>query len=325
VRPLTFFSWLSVWALHSRRRERHLRSRNSLRVLILGMLALALATPTPAAADTSNPAAYRLAVQDTLALTRGALPDDTDTARQAVNVLEGGAGLTQPEIIADLERKPPDFGDATRRLQALLDALDAPADTISPAQAQQRLNDVLAMKRYDALHRPPSWLDRLRQWFDDRINDLWNLFLRGASSSAPPNYVLYILGAIVVGVVAVLIFRSTRGRFTEGAMAGRHAGPRAPADYFSEADRLAAAGDRVRAIRALCAGVAATLAGERTWEGSPLTVREIFQHAPDPASLRPLLAPFEAAVYGGRPVDEATYARALQVAAPFRQPSELAA
>jgi hypothetical protein len=71
--------------------------------------------------------------------------------------------------------------------------------------------------------------------------------------------------------------------------------------------------------------VAATLTGERTWEGSPLTVREIFQHAPDPASLRPLLVPFEAAVYGGRDVDEATYQRAVQVAAPFRRPSELAA
>jgi len=288
-------------------------------------LALALATPTPASADTSTPAAYRQAVQDTLTLTRGALPGDTNLARQAVRVLEDGAGLTQPEIIGDLERNPPDFGDATRRLQALLDALDTPADTTDAAQAQQRLNDVLAMKRYDALHRPPSWFDRLRQWFGDRINDLLNLYRRGAGSSPVPVYFFYILGAIVVGAVAVLIFRSTRGRFAEGAMAGRSTGPRAPADYFSEADRLEAAGDRVRAIRALCAGVAATLAGERTWEGSPLTVREIFQHAPDPAGLRPLLVPFEAAVYGGRAVDEATYSRALQVAAPFRQRTELAA
>jgi hypothetical protein len=71
--------------------------------------------------------------------------------------------------------------------------------------------------------------------------------------------------------------------------------------------------------------VAATLAGEHTWEGSPLTVREIFQRAPDPARLRPLLMPFEAAIYGGRAVDAATYARAAQVAAPFRQPVQVAA
>ncbi len=75
------------------------------------------------------------------------------------------------------------------------------------------------------------------------------------------------------------------------------------------------------AIRALCAGVAATLAGERTWAGSPLTVREIFQRAPDPASLRPLLLPFEAAVYGGRDVDEHTYQLAAAVAAKFRAPA----
>ncbi|HVD00957.1 MAG TPA: hypothetical protein VNG93_07405, partial [Candidatus Dormibacteraeota bacterium] len=88
---------------------------------------------------------------------------------------------------------------------------------------------------------------------------------------------------------------------------------------------LSAAGNRVGAIRALCAGVAATLAGEKTWEGSPLTVREIFQRAPDSVSLRPLLLPFEAAIYGGREVDEETYGRAEAVAAPYRGPQEVAA
>ena len=102
-------------------------------------------------------------------------------------------------------------------------------------------------------------------------------------------------------------------------------GPRAPADYFAEADRLAARGERIGAIRALCAGVAATLAGEQTWEGSPLTVREIFQRSSDPAHLDPLLVPFEAAVYGGRAVDTKTYERAAQVAAPFRRPVAVAA
>jgi hypothetical protein len=140
-----------------------------------------------------------------------------------------------------------------------------------------------------------------------------------------PAWVYYVFGGLVVAIVAVVIFSSARGRLREGSAAMSPRGPRAPADYFAEADRLAAAGDRVGAIRALCAGVAATLAGERTWEGSPLTVREIFQHAPDPASLRPLLAPFEAAVYGGRDVDVAAYAQAVEVAAAFRQSKDLAA
>jgi hypothetical protein len=54
-------------------------------------------------------------------------------------------------------------------------------------------------------------------------------------------------------------------------------------------------------------------------------VREIFQHAPDPSLLRPLLIPFEAAIYGGREVDIATYEDAERVAAQFRTPIERAA
>jgi hypothetical protein len=306
---------------------RALISRTVARVLAIGLLALTLAliSPARAAADTTSPSDFRQAVRDTLTLVGGALPNDTATAQRAVTVLEAGTGLTQREIIADLQASPPDFADASDRLQALLNALAHYADTSDPAQAQQRLRDVMAMHRYDALHQPQTWLDRLRQWFSDRINDLLNAFRRESGSLPLPSWVYYLLGAILVAIVAVLIFSSTRGRFAEGSAVKGPTGPRAPADYFKEADRLAAAGDRVGAIRALCAGVAATLAGERTWEGSPLTVREIFQHAPDPASLRPLLAPFEAAVYGGRDVDRSTYERALQVAAPFRQPKDLAA
>ncbi len=297
------------------------------RVLAMASLALALAlvSPAQAAADSASPAAFKQAVQDTLTLVHAALPNDTSTAQRAVTVLEAGTGLTQREIISDLEASPPDFADASERLQALLKALDHPADTSDPAQAQQRLRDVMAMHRYDALHQPQTWLDRLRQWFSDRINDLLKIFRRESGSLPLPSWVYYVFGTIVVAIVAVLIFSSTRGRLAEGSGAGSPSGPRRPTDYFNEADRLAAAGDRIGAIRALCAGVAATLAGEQTWEGSPLTVREIFQDAPDPASLRPLLVPFEAAVYGGRDVDRSTYERALQVAAPFRQPKDLAA
>jgi hypothetical protein len=303
-----------------------LNTRALAQLLVIGLLVvgLSLIFPMRASADTS-PAAYLQAVEDTLVLVQGRLPNDTASAQQALGVLEAGTGNSQREIIADLESSPPDYEDATTRLLALRDALKNPANTSDPAQAQQRLHDVLAMRRYDALHKPQTWIDRLRQWINDRINDVLSAFRRQAGSLPLPSWVFYLLGGIVVALLALLVFSSARGRFTEGSLAGGPSGPRAPADYFDEADRLAAAGDRVGAIRALCAGVAATLAGERTWEGSPLTVREIFQHAPDPASLRQLLSPFEAAVYGGRAVDKATYERAVHVAAPFRQPKELAA
>jgi len=265
-------------------------------------------------------------VQTTYQQVSSAVPGDTAAAQIALGTLVAGTGHTQPEIIADLEARPPDFVDAQRRLRALLDALDSPATTSDPALAQQKLHDVLSMKRYDALHQPPNLIDRISQWISDRITDFLRLLFgpRGVGSVVP-DWFFYLLGVAVIGAVAVVVFLSARGRFTAGAEAGRLRGPQAPADYFAAADRMARAGDRVGAIRALCAGVAATLAGERTWEGSPLTVREIFQRASDPGRLRPLLVPFEAAVYGGRDVDEETYARAEAAAAPFRAPKAEAA
>ena len=279
----------------------------------------------PVAAQSDAPA-YRQAVETAYTLIKDATSNDPNLASRALVALEAGTGQTQPEIIAELKLRPPDLRDASNRLKSLLDALDHPATTADPALAQQRLHDVLAMHRYDALHRPPSLLDRFFQWFSDRLNELLR-FLAGGGGAGPTllAWLVYAVAAVAVAGAAVLVFQSTRGRFGQGAIMGGPSGPRAPADYFAEADRFAAAGDRFRAIRALCAGVAATLAGERTWEGSPLTVREIFQHAPDPIRLRPLLDPFEAAVYGGRDVDVATYELAARVAAPFRQPVELAA
>jgi hypothetical protein len=287
-------------------------------------LTLTALTPLAAAADSSVPSTYRQAVTDTYSLIRVASPDDTAAARLALTVLKAGTGSTQPEIAADLQRQPPAFDDARVRLLALLAALDQPANTHDPQLAQQRLHDVLAMHRYDALHRPPSLVDRFLQWAGDRVKQLLSLLLGTAGTNAS-RWIFYLAGTLVLGAIVVIAFSSARGRFTQSAVANQPSGPRAPADYFSEADRLAARGDRVGAIRALCAGVAATLAGEQTWEGSPLTVREIFHGSPDPAHLDPLLLPFEAAVYGGRPVAASTYERAAQVASPFRRPAGVAA
>jgi hypothetical protein len=289
------------------------------------MLALAVLAAVPASAEPPVAPTYRQAVESAYQLVQNAAAGDAATAHQAEAVLRAGTGLTQPEIINDLQRQPPDFVDAKARLLALRALLDHPANTSDPELAQQRLDTVLAMSRYDALRRPPSLLDRFVQWVGDRINQLLRLLFGAGAGAQAPTWIFYVFGAGVLIAVAVIVFRSARGRFTEGFIAAQPMGPRAPADYFAEADRLAARGDRLGAIRALCAGVAATLSGERTWEGSPLTVREIFQKAPDPARLRPLLMPFEAAVYGGREVDAATYDQAARVAAPFRQPASAAA
>ncbi len=294
-------------------------------VLLAAAIAIAVSLPVSVAAD-STTTLYRQAVADALAIVENAQPGDVAAARHAVQVLSDGTGNTQPEVLSDLRESPPDFKDAASRLRAALDAIDNTAATSDPALAQSRLQQVMSMHRYDDLHKQPSFIERLSQWIQDRINEFLKAMASGIGpGGVVPAWVVYAIALAVMSVVAIVVFRSSRGRLAGEFAASGPTGPQAPADYFAEADRLAARGDRVGAIRALCAAVAATLAGERTWEGSPLTVREIFRRAPDPASLNPLLRPFEAAVYGGRDVDEKTYEQAAAVAARFRIAVERAA
>lgn len=281
-----------------------------------------LHAPVEAAAFDNQ--AYRQAVQQAYDLIKDASGSDPAPAQSAVKVLVAGTGRTQPEIIADLNLRPAAYEDARTRLAALLNALGAPASTADPALATQRLHDVMSMSRYDPLHRPPSLLDRIGQWINDRINDLIALLFGNRGGARVPDWVFYAIGLAGLAAVGVLVFRAARGRLDRSALAPPP-GPRPAADYFADADRFSAREDYVRAIRSLCAGVAATLAGERTWEGSPLTVREIFMRAPDSVGLTVLLQPFEAAIYGGRDVDRATYERAAAVAAPYRRPVGVAA
>ena len=241
---------------------------------VLLAVAIAVSLPVSVAAD-STTTLYRQAVADALTIVENTQPGDVAAARHAAQVLIDGTGNTQPEVLSDLRETPPDFRDAASRLRAVLNALDNPATTSDPALAQSRLQQVMSMQRYDALHKQPSFLDRLGQWIQDRINEFLKAMAGGIGpGGVVPAWVVYAIALAVMSVVVVVVFRSARGR----------------------------------------------LAGERTWEGSPLTVREIFRRAPDPASLNPLLRPFEAAVYGGRDVDDKTYEQAAVVAARFRMP-----
>jgi hypothetical protein len=292
--------------------------------LAIALLAVLAAAVIGARADTQPDSNYFDAVQHASDLLQGAAAPDTGPAVEADHVLKEGTGGSQPEFLADLEARPPLYGDARARLSALLSTLLQPMAAPDPALAQQRLHDVMSMSRYDALHRPPNLIERFVQWVQDRISQLLHFLFGRAAGAQPPAWWVYGVGVLVVATVVFVLVRASRGRFGRSIEVAP-GGPRPPADFFAEADRRAAAGDRVGAIRALCAAVAGTIAGERSWEGSPLTVREIFSRAPDSASLRPLLLPFEAAVYGGRDVDDATYRRAAEVAQRFRPQTAVAA
>ena len=125
---------------------------------------------------------------------------------------------------------------------------------------------------------------------------------------------LFILGIIIWPI------RGTLGR------GGREAVPRpAPSvvrpsvDFFAEADRLAATGDFLAAIQALTGGVTVRISGERAWDRSPFTVRELFARTEHLELLRPLLRSFEEASYGHRAPDRPMYAQAVEAAQRYRQ------
>jgi hypothetical protein len=242
---------------------------------------------------------------------------DQPSVKEAISAVQPIAG-GQPEILADLERTPPDLGDADQRLSALLAALRSRADTANPALAQSALDHVLAMPRYAQAAQGPPWWQRALIWLLQQIGRL--LSSLGAGRLVIPAPVWLGAALLVLFVVVALLVRSALSRAANDRARRQPGSGYAPSvDFFSIADGYAAEGDYTRAVRALAGGVAMALSGQHAWDSSPLTVRELFQRAPDPQRLRPLLLPFEAAVYGHRLPDAQSYGRAVEAAAPFRR------
>ncbi len=248
---------------------------------------------------------------------------DAPSGQRALALLQQATGESQPEILADLRRRPPDLRDAAARLDALADALRTRPEAPDAARASRELDRILALKRYECLRLPVPWWDRARDWVLARGAEAVGRFLswlfshlRGGPNLTLPLQVLAIGALLLVAAwLARAGWRRGRGDVLPPRATGR---PALPRDWFSEADRRAAAGDYLGAIQALAPGVAAVLGGEQGWERSSLTVREIFNRAEQPERLRPLLLSFEAAAYGHRSPDAEAYQRAAEVTAPFR-------
>jgi hypothetical protein len=284
-------------------------------LLYLGML---LASGSaPAAASSADD--YANAVHRALTLVQFAERGDVPSVQQAIDVLTRDTGNTQPEILLDLRRTPPDLADADQRLQALYATLQARVDTPDPGQAQRQLQTVLSQSRYAGLATGPSIPERILDFIVRRIGDLlrW-LGVGGLGLNIP----LWAWLAIGLAAVIAIIAWPIRGGLSRGGREARLRGAapmaRARVDFFREADRLAASHDYVAAIRALAGGVAVQLRGEHAWEHSPFTVRELFQQSERAEALRPLLLSFEEASYGHRTSDADTYGRAAEAAAPYR-------
>jgi len=284
----------------------------------LAALVLTLATVVPASASQADD--YTNAVHRALTLVQFAERGDTPSIGQALQVLASAPGPSQPEILRDLGVEPPNLTDADQRLQALYAALQARVDTPDPERARQQLNDVLSMPRYVGLVSGPSIVERIV----DTITSALGRFLRwlgvGNLHLGIPLWVWLALAALFILGIIIWPIRGTLGR------GGREAVPRpAPSavrpsvDFFAEADRMAAAGDFLGAIQALTGGVTVKISGERAWDRSPFTVRELFARTEHPEQLRPLLRSFEEASYGQRAPDRPMYAQAVEAAQRYRQ------
>jgi hypothetical protein len=255
-----------------------------------------------------------------LTLVQFAERGDEPSRQQALQVLEEAPGPAQPEILRDLQAEPPDLHDAEQRLQALYTALQARVDTPDPERAREQLNRVLTMPRYTGLSSGPSLVDRAINAVLGVIERLLSFLGVGGLHLNVPLWVWLALAGLAILAIILWPIRGALSRGgEERALAGGVPRDRPFVDFFAEADRLASGGDYLAAIRALAGGVAVRLSGERAWDHSPLTVRELFQRSQQPEELRPLLRSFEEASYGNRPADAATYSAAAEAAEPYRR------
>ena len=259
------------------------------------------------------------AVEQGRSYVKEGLDGRSDAARLALAVLQPAVGDSQPAIIADLRHEPPDYADADLRLAAVAAALGRPGEVADPHQAAADLHRVLHQPRYSALHAQESLWNRFWNWaLTQVLSWLSTLPLK------PSTFWLGLLAiaALLAAAVTLLIVRTGWTRAGRALETARAVKAERLLDHFAAADAAAAAGDYTAALRSLVAGVATAVSGRPFWERSPLTVRELFRGDQRTEQLRPLLAEFELAVYGRRPVDEATYRRAELLAGSFRLPSE---
>lgn len=292
--------------------------------LSVAVLALSLAAAGGDGARAADQSAYADSVDRALQVLRNAGGDDRAAATRAADILEAGTGQSQREILVDLRQSPPDVADARSRLAALARADRAPAFVPEPTRARQAVHDILAQPRYAGLDQGPTLADRIRDVLLRLL--VWVLASIGTVLTSGAGIAVVAVAAAGLALIGLLIARSVRwrGRREAGAPLAAAAGDPGE-DRFAHADRLASAGNLDGAIRALAGAVAVALGGDRAWEVSPLTVRELFAGASDPPALRPLLLAFEAAVYGQRPPDPEAYRRAEAAAAPFRPAARAAA
>ena len=142
--------------------------------------------------------------------------------------------------------------------------------------------------------------------------------LASAGFIIPPHIVMWVLGGLVVGLLAIWLIREVRwgelrrGRGPRPPLGG--ARPSEPPPWFQEAEALAGAGRYGQAVHALLLGVLAVLGAKAHWSRA-VTAREIAAEHARAGDLGPLVAAAERAHFGGEPATEREYRAARARAA----------
>ncbi|MHB8508179.1 MAG: hypothetical protein ACYDGR_05945 [Candidatus Dormibacteria bacterium] len=262
------------------------------------------------AASANDPAILREARYQ-LDAARAGSPGALNLCRDLL-MAENGNG--EEEVLADLARTPPDYLDAATRVDAQLAAIASAPTPEDPAAAKAALDHVLADPRFHAAAVSDNPIDRLRDYLLQRLLGL--LFTHGSLDILK----LAVFLALVAGLVAIAVL-ALRQPLRSGAQIHHATGDRPrrhPQDHFAAADRAAAAADYATAVRELVAALVAIRGGEPTWEGSHLTVRELFDRG-GLADLATVVAAFERVTYGHREATAADWEAARKEAAPYRE------
>jgi len=242
-----------------------------------------------------------------------ALPDErlAAAAPELVARLEaagaGGPSLALAAAAEGADGPPADRGAAFRGALARHCALAAlPARPPASAEERAVLAGILAGPELRRARIDPRALRQALLGLWDRVLAL--LGTAEAGRYAAVGRTLFLAGAVVAGLLALVALRRRRPPPSPGRPLERPARPEPPDDPAARTARAEAAlarGDGRAAVReALLAALAALERAGRVPRGRALTNRELVAAAPPPlsADLAALATAFDRAVYGARPV-----------------------
>lgn len=199
-----------------------------------------------------------------------------------------------------------------------------PAPAADPESVRRAAEEILS--RPEFREPEPTLADRVLGWIGDLLGEVVRALTGGGAGGVAGTIVIVALLALAAWFL-VRALRAPTGRRRGAAAVVVHGteAPQDPAAWAAEAERRAAAGDHRGALRCRYQELVAHLVRDRAVPDDPArTPAELRQAlAAGDAALAPVAGEvterFEAAWYGGEPVDRAGYERFATAAAELRE------